>query len=271
MIGLQLKQLWKSKGLVIGLLTLFILSILSIYTGKVFIDSQEQIVELSAQVQSEHVERNIEYGHGHVGLFLYYIKFGFANESSPIAGLSIGQRDMKQAAQLINIRNLEEQKHSSEFLNPYFQLLGNLDFSFVIIYVFPLIIIALSFDLWSEEKECVRWSLIAVQSPYPRSVLLLKLLLRLGSIILLFGFLSIVAVQCLNLSVDFTLVTFGSLSLLYICFWFSLSWWVISLDKSSKQNAIILLSLWLILTTIIPVITLGSFNRCRIMKLQYWN
>ena len=254
MIGLLFKQLLRSRGLVIGLLTLFVVGVLSIHTGKVFNNRQAQIIELTEQVQSEQVDRNIEYGHGHIGLLLYYIKFGFANDSSPIAGLSIGQRDMRQAAQLINIRNLEEQKNTSEFINPYFQLLGNLDFSFVIIYLFPLIIITLCFDLWSEEKESGRWSLIATQSAHPKNVLLSKLLLRFGFVVLLFGILFSIAIVYLNLPLDFSLLTFGGIALLYICFWFSLSWWVISLDQSSKQNAIILLTTWLLLTTVFPIV-----------------
>jgi len=68
MIGLLFKQLLRSRGLVIGLLTLFVVGVLSIHTGKVFNNRQAQIIELTEQVQSEQVDRNIEYGHGHIGL-----------------------------------------------------------------------------------------------------------------------------------------------------------------------------------------------------------
>ena len=128
MIGLLLKQLFRSKGLIIGLFILFVVGVLSIYIGKVFVDRQEQIIESTEKAQIEHIERHVEYIDGHIGLLLYYIKFGFVNDRSPLTGLSIGQRDIRQAAQLINIRNLEEQKNTSEFLNPFFQLLGNLGF-----------------------------------------------------------------------------------------------------------------------------------------------
>ena len=254
MIGLLIKQLYRSRGLVIGLLILFAVGLLSIHAGKVFIDRQEQIIELTDQAQTEHIERHVEYIDGHIGLLLYYIKFGFANERTPIAGLSIGQRDIRQAAQLINIRNLEEQKNTAEFLNPFFQLLGNLDLSFVLIYLFPLFIITLCFDLWSEERESGRWALLVVQSNNPRGIILSKLLLRLTMVILLLCLLLFIAILYLNIPLDFSLLSFVGLSILYICFWFSLSWWVASLSKSSKQNAIILLSSWLLLTTVLPVL-----------------
>jgi len=254
MIGLLIKQLFRSKSLVIGLFILFFAGVLSIHIGKVFVDRQQQVIELTEHAQTEHIQRHVEYIDGHIGLLLYYIRFGFTNDRSSIAGLSIGQRDIRQAAQLINIRNLEEQKNTSEFLNPFFQLLGNLDFSFVLIYLFPLIIIALCFNLWSEEKESGRWSLLSVQSEKPRRIILSKLLIILSILILLFFILLTIAILYLNIPLDFTLFGFAGISLLYICFWFSLSWWVISLGKSSKQNAIILLSSWILLNTIIPAL-----------------
>ena len=255
MVGLLSKQLLRSRGLIIGLFILFVVGLLSIHIGKVFVDRQEQIIELTEQAQTEHIERHVEYIDGHIGLLLYYVRFAFANDQSSLAGLSIGQRDMRQAAQLINIRNLEEQKNTSEFLNPFFQLLGNLDFSFVLIYLFPLIIIALCFNIWSEEKESGRWSLLSIQSEHPKSVILSKLLLRLVIVLFLFLLLLFTAIFYLQLPADHILLSIAGISILYICFWFSLSWWVISLGKSSKQNAIILLSSWILLTTVLPALT----------------
>lgn len=254
MIGLLIKQLFRSKGLIIGLFILFVLGILSIQLGKDFVDRQEQIIELTEQSQEEHIQRHVEYIEGHIGLLLYYIKFGFANHSSALSGLSIGQKDIRQAAQLVNIRNLEEQKNTHEFLNPFFQLLGNLDFSFVLIFLFPLIIIALCYNLWSEEKESGRWSLLTVQSPKPMNIIMSKLVLRLFVLLLLLLILLIIAILYMDIPLDESVFSFAGLSLLYICFWFSLSWWVISIGKSSRQNAIILLTFWISLAFILPAV-----------------
>ncbi|MEO0338446.1 MAG: DUF3526 domain-containing protein [Bacteroidota bacterium] len=252
MIDLLIKQLLRSRGLIIGLLILFITGMLSIHVGKVFVDSQEQIIELTEESQKEHIQRHVEYDHDHIGLLLYYIKFGYANDQSSMAGLSIGQNDIRQAAQLVNIRNLEEQKNAYELMNPYFQLLGNLDFSFLLVYLFPLIIIALSFNLWSEEKESGRWPLLSVQSDRPNGIIASKLLLRFVVILAILFALLTIAILYLGLPFDSSLFIFASISVLYICFWFSLSWWVISLGKSSRSNAITLLIAWILLTTIIP-------------------
>lgn len=252
MINLLIKQLFRSRGLIIGLFILFTTGVLSIHVGKVFVNGQEQIIELTEKSQKEHIQRHVEYDHDHIGLLLYYVKFGYANNRTSLAGLSIGQNDIRQAAQLVNIRNLEEQKNSYELMNPYFQLLGNLDFSFLLIYLFPLIIIALCFNLWSEEKESGRWSLLSVQSDNPNGIIASKLLLRFVITLMIFFVLLIIAILYLSLPLDSSLFVFTCISILYICFWFSLSWWVISLGKSSSYNAITLLISWILLTTILP-------------------
>ena len=254
MIGLLIKQLVRSRGLIIGLFILLATGVLSIHIGKVFLDRQGEIIELTEQSQQEHIQRHVEYGHDHIGLLLYYVKFGYANNRSSLAGLSIGQKDIRQAAQLVNIRNLEEQKNAYELMNPYFQLLGNLDFSFLLIYLFPLIIIALSYNLWSEEKESGRWSLLTVQSGKPMRIIRSGLLLRFSIILMIFFILLGTAIVYLQIPLDSSLFLFTGISILYICFWFSLSWWVISLGKSSRANAITLLTSWILLTTILPAL-----------------
>lgn len=255
MINLLIKQLFRSKGLIIGLVVLFVAGVLSTHIGKVFVDRQEQIIQLTEEAQQEHIERHVEYIDGHIGLLLYYIRFGFANDRSAITGLSIGNRDIRQSAQLVNIRNLEEQKNTSEFINPFFQLLGNLDFSFVLIYLFPLIIIALCFNIRSEENESGRWPLLSVQSKAPKQFIFSKLLLRWVLVIIVFFLLMAFSILYMEIPINSSLIGFISISFFYISFWFIFSWFVISWDQSSKLNAIILLSFWMLLNIILPAFT----------------
>ncbi|MDG2450434.1 MAG: hypothetical protein P8M34_12370, partial [Saprospiraceae bacterium] len=100
----------RSKGLMIGLLLLFITGVVSLHIGKVFLEQQHETIENTAHAQKEHIDRNLGFVHGHIGLLLYYIRFGLVNEAPDLAGLSIGHRDIRPPAQLVNIRNLEEQK-----------------------------------------------------------------------------------------------------------------------------------------------------------------
>ena len=87
-----------------------------------------------------------------MGLLLYYVKFSLVNKTFPINSLAIGQRDVNPSIQSVTIRGLEGQKYDSELNNPSNLLLGNLDFSFVLIYLFPLLIIAFTYNIVSEEN-----------------------------------------------------------------------------------------------------------------------
>ena len=249
---LLIKKFLRSNGLMLGLLSLFLTGLISLHIGKLFLDRQASTVEKTAQFQKENLQRHLQHVDGDIGLLLYYIRFGFVNETSPLAGLSIGHRDIHPSVQSVNIRNLAEQKYSSELVNPFYQLLGNMDFSFVLIYLFPLIIISFCFNLLSEEKEDGTWKLVLSQSGHPIKVIQTKFWIRMASISLSFFSLLIIGKIYLQIPFDTSFMCFTLVSVLYLIFWFALLWFVISLQKTSQQNAMILLFSWVSLILILP-------------------
>jgi len=252
MTDLLIKRYLRSKGLMAGLVLLVFVGLVSLHIGKVFLQQQEDIIDNTAIAQEEQINRHLQYVDGHIGLLLYYIRFGLANEASPISGLSIGHRDIRVPAQLVNIRNLEEQKNTHELINPLYQLLGNMDFGFVLIYLFPLVIIGLSYSLLSEEKESGTWSLVMSQSNSGLRIIKQKLVIRLLSVLLILVLLLGLAKIYLAIPLDQAFFAFSGIAITYILFWFALVWWVTSLQKSSNQNALVLLSAWIIFTIMIP-------------------
>lgn len=130
--------------------------------------------------------------------------------------------------------------------------MGNLDFSFVLIYLFPLIVIALCYNLLSEEKEGGTWTLVLSQSAQPVKLIRTKLWIRLGSVLLVLFTLLIIGKIYLAIPLNIAFFAYSILALLYVFFWFALAWFVISLQKSSSQNALSLLLIWVSLTIIIP-------------------
>ena len=252
MTSLLFINLMRSKGLMVGLLVLFMAGLISLQIGKSFLEKNEKIIEKTREYQEESIEKNVELHSKEIGLLLYYLKFGYVNKMPRITGLAIGQRDINPSLQSITIRNLEEQKYATDLMNPLFQLLGNMDFSFVLIYLFPLIIIAFSFNLISEEKEGGTWSLVISQTSNPITLIKTKLLLRFSIIISLLIVLLILATLYLKLPWDVPLLAYSLLSILYITFWFSITWFLLSFHLNSSQNATYLLLTWLMLTIIIP-------------------
>lgn len=254
MIQLAHKNFLRSKSVKIGLSFLLVAGIISLFVGKQFIEKQKQNVLKTAQYQREHIEKNVKFHDKEMGLVLYYLKFSFVNNTLPINALSIGQRDINPSIQSLTIRGLEAQKYDADLNNPYHLLLGNLDFSFVLIFLFPLLIIAFTYNIISEEKESGTWKIVQIQAQKPFLFILQLFSIRLIVIIGVLFFILLLAIPLLDIPLDSSFFTLLGLSILYILFWFGVCFWVSSLNKSSNFNAVFLLSIWLILLIILPTI-----------------
>lgn len=258
MIALLFKNFIRSKGTKFGLLFLFLIGIASLIVGLQFQNKQNNNIEEARKYQKEHLTRNISFHKDEMGLLLYYVKFSFVNATLPINSLSIGQRDVNPSIQSVTIRGLENQKYDAELNNPNNLLMGNIDFSFVLNHLFPLFIIAFCYTIRSEEIETGTWRIIAVQSKNPFSYIFSLFCIRVIVVLFLLTFLLFVAVTILTIPFDIALLTFYTIAVLYVLFWFSICFYVTSLQKSSSVNALLLLSIWLILMIILPT-SINSF------------
>jgi ABC-2 type transport system permease protein len=252
MTVLLIKNFLRSKSSLTGLWVLLAAGFISLNIGKYFLEKNKEIIEKTAEYQQKSIARNVAFHPKEIGLLLYYVRFGLVNEMPNLTGLSIGQRDINPSLQSVTIRNLEEQKYATDLMNPLYQMLGNMDFSFVLIYFFPLVIIAFCFNLISEEKEEGTWSLVLSQSANPLKMLRLKMLVRYTSVLVVLLLLLLVAKFYLVIPFDATFLAFILTSILYVSFWFSLAWLMASFQKNSSQNALILLLSWVMLTIVVP-------------------
>ncbi len=251
---LMIKQFLRTKTCQLGLVLILTLGLVSIIIGKQFLDNQQKEVAKVVEKQADHIARNIKLHSDDLGLFLYYQKFSLVKELKPIMALSIGQNDLNPSIQSVKILTLEGQKYDTDLVNPTKLLFGNLDFSFILVYVLPLLIIAFSYNLLSEEEESGTWRMVSVTVKSRLKFLLSKLLVRL---IVLLGVLAILFIEAsiiLNIPWDNVFLAFFVVALLYQLFWFALSLWIISLKKHSSFNAVSLLSIWLILVVLLPAI-----------------
>ena len=260
MTKLLLIIFFKAKESWVGLLSILFAGILSLYFGKLFLKETQENERQAIQLQKENIARNVKHHPKDIGLLLYYQKFGLVNQVSPLAGLSIGQRDISPSIQRVNIRNLEEQKYNAKLANPVYQLIGNLDFSFVLIYFIPLIIIALCYNIISEEKEGGTWALALSQSGSIKGMIRTKLLIRLGSILAVLALLLVFAKFYLSIPFNEKYVAFCLMAIAYVGFWFAIAWWVISLHLGSSKNALALLAIWVLLNVIAPASISGVIS-----------
>lgn len=248
------KQFYRSKGYLIALAFLFIAGMMALYTGKNFLERNQDIIEKSKHFQQESIDKNVAFHQDDLGLILYYIKFNLVNETPKLAALSIGMRDLNPSIQGVTIRNLEEQRYNSDFYNPANAQVGHFDFSFLLIFIFPLIIIAFCYNLISEEEESGRWKLLSVQCENLGRFTDCKILVRLLAISLVYLLLLAIAKIWIGIPITASFVLFIISGWLYLVFWFALCRFIISFRKSSAYNALILLTIWIGLNFIIPML-----------------
>jgi len=249
---LFLQQCIRSKEVWVSLLLITLLGVISIVIGNKHLERQQDAIAEVKSYQAQHFDRQVALHNEDLGLLLYYAKFAYVNSLNPLAGLSIGQSDVNPTVKRITIKTFEAQKYDTDLVNPMNLQSGNLDLSFVIIYLFPLLVIVLSFNVLSEETETGTWRLVSIQTKSKLGFILSKLFIRLILLYIILVFLFFISKLVLNVTFNSNFLWMLGLSMLYILFWFTLTFFIIIFKKSSGFNALLLLSVWLILIVLLP-------------------
>jgi len=251
---LEFKIFFRNKAAWLGIIILLISGFGGIYFGKQFITQQQAVIEKAATLQQEHLDKNVKYFSKDLGLLLFYNKFALANSPDNWAAFANGQRDINPYLISVTMLGLEGQMYDTDLNNPSTLLLGNMDLAFVIIFLFPLVIIAFSYNVLSAEQESGIWGLVKSQTPATTAIIWRKLAIRIITIFAVLLLLMATAVIFLHLPLDFKLLLVLTLVSLYLIFWFALSFWVISYGKSSNFNAVSLIAFWVVLNIFSPAL-----------------
>jgi ABC-2 type transport system permease protein len=131
-------------------------------------------------------------------------------------------------------------------------LSGNFDLAFVLVYLLPLLIIALCFNLLSAEREESILTLLLAQPVRPATVLSAKLAFRTALVLALAGLLSAVGMAWAGVPLDGRVPTWLALTTLYCLFWFGVALVVTAWQRTSALNAMALLGVWLVLVALVP-------------------
>ena len=252
MYKLLFRAFFRTKVFLLSLLLLLIVGVISILIGKQHLVKQQKTIAAAINYQEQSIQNNVEYHNEDLGLVLYYQRFTLTKKPLNLSAISIGQSDVNPLLQAVTIRNLEGQKHDTDFENPSLLMSGNLDLGFVIIYLFPLILIAMMFNLYSEEKELGTWRILSAQTPNMLQFLLKKMGIRLLFIYAVLLLLLVIAILTLEIPLDINFWVLCLQSILYILFWSALCLLVVSFQRNSNFNALCLLSIWIILTILFP-------------------
>jgi ABC-2 type transport system permease protein len=176
---------------------------------------------------------------------------------APLAALAVGQSDLLPYYVKMTTDAKETVLAATEIENPHRLLAGRFDLAFVLIYLYPLLILALTYNLLSVEKEQGTLVLALSQPVSLRTLAAGKVALRFG--LFLGAVIVTVALATTLGSTDLEavgallrLVLWVSAVTLYGLFWFAVALVVAALGKSSAANAMILAGVWLVLVVLVP-------------------
>lgn len=179
---------------------------------------------------------------------------------APLAALSVGQADIYPTSTKVTMWNQRGDLFTEvENENPLNLLAGRFDFAFVIIYLFPLLILALSYNLLSAEKEQGTLQMLLAQPVSLGKFALGKIGIRAVVILGLALLFSLVGVLLSGVSLTDggalpRIILWVAVVALYGAFWFALAVSVNAFGKSSATNATALAALWLLFVLIIPAL-----------------
>jgi len=243
-----------AKGLVLLTSLMLLVGLYGIYYGTTEIQRQRQhLAELPTLAQHNVAELKVKFpAEADAGEIGYYHTTYAVHHPTPWASLSLGQRDVNPYYVKLRLLGLQGQLHASENVNPAKVLSGNFDLAFVLVYLFPLFITALSFNVLSSEKEQGILPLLLAQPVPPAVVVAAKLAFRLGVVLVLVLGLSVVAMLWAEVPLDSRVAGWLALVVLYCLFWFGVAFLITAWQRNSAFNAVALVGVWLLLVVLVP-------------------
>jgi ABC-2 type transport system permease protein len=172
---------------------------------------------------------------------------------APFALLSVGISDMAGYRNTADI-NWRYAPGEEKISNPLKLLTGNFDLSFFLIYIIPLIVASLNYNLVSREKEERTLPLLRLQCNNLSLFLVIRVASRWLLLWLLFIILTITGLLLPgagHITVPMFLY-WAAITALYIGIWSGLSFIIVSLNQSSALNAFALLTTWIMLLILLP-------------------
>jgi ABC-2 type transport system permease protein len=250
------RLLSRSRFAILSLALLLVLSTLAIWSGVAQVARQDAaIARVAGEQARDYAAVTAAYGKpdGEAGNAAYYSFMLASDPPPPLAFAAIGQRDIQPFVLRVRALGLQQQLYDAEAVNAELALPGVFDWAFVLIYLAPLVVIALGHDLVSGERESGRLRLLLSM---PASGLWRRRVgLRYAAVLIAVTLPLLVAAVVLGAPIGAT-IGMVVVAMLYLAFWFGVALLIGSLVSASATAAAGLVGCWIVLTLVLP--TLGS-------------
>lgn len=174
-----------------------------------------------------------------------------------MAATAVGQSDLYPYYFKVSTDLKQNFANAYEIENPLKLLVGRFDLAFVLLYLYPLLILALSFNMIAGERENGTLGMLLSQPVDLRTIVLGKTSVRA-----LIAFLSVLVFSTLGFLMTGTGLTGPDALARYFlwvlavvaygAFWFSLAVMVNARGRSAATNAMILAAFWLVFVVLLP-------------------
>lgn len=182
-----------------------------------------------------------------------------AKAPSPAAAIAIGQSDVMPSFLRVQWKAMFKQASADELENPRNLAIGSLDLAFVLVYLYPLLVIALAYDLLSREREQGTQSLLLSQPVSLATFVAGKVAARATVAIGLAALVPAIGLLVANPDI----VTAGEtwrvgllmlLVVLYGAVWFAAAVLVNAFGRRSSTNVLVLMGAWIAFVLVIPAL-----------------
>ena len=168
---------------------------------------------------------------------------------------SIGQAEQYGFYKWVNVRSSPyDNDMTQEIANPERLNGGTIDFSFALLFLLPLVLLVLLYNIRSLETEQGFITLVEVQHPKNTTWLLSRITFYLVLMIIIISGLLFYGALLTNLfktmSSAFFLMLLYSLS--YLLFWFILYYYILRKGKSIIHNSLVMIGIYVLIAFIIP-------------------
>ena len=170
-----------------------------------------------------------------------------------LAPLALGQSDMAPNYYRVTNRNKSTFLYDGEMDNPWNLMTGHFDTAFVVIYLLPLLILGVSYNMLSAERERGTLRLLLSHSLGIGTLLLAKTAVRALAILATTGVTVGAVLLPARGSGPEYLFWLGMVAA-YAVFWFAVAAAVNALGKASATNAFALIVVWVTLVILAPVL-----------------
>lgn len=255
-LQLEWALLWRGTAAPRGVALLLVAGLFALQHGETVIGRQEAALAGSQSrqtAQQSHILSPLP-ASAIAGDQFYYLEYHTERHPSPWARLVIGQRDVQAFNLKIRLLALQGQLYASDLGHPLLASLGQFDLAFVIVVLAPLLLIALTYNLWSGEAELGTWPLLQAQPTAPWRVLALRAVLRLALVWLPIVALLLASVVIAGVPIDLTWGAITAASGAYLMVWLAAVLLVTVWRRPSEVNLLVLLGLWVFWTALGPAL-----------------